>query len=118
MQRRRTLVSTFVVMVAVPVIALAHHGWNEYDASQPLKLTGTIDSVGYENPHGFVMLKASDKTWEAILAPPSRMESRGLTRDLLKAGATATIEGFPSKKKPDEMRAERVIIEGKTVELR
>ena len=104
--------------VAVPVAALAHHGWSEYDATQALKLTGTIEAPGYEHPHGRIRLKTPAKTWEAVLAPPSRMEARGLSKDMVKVGAEATVEGYPNRNRPDEMRAERITIGGKTVELR
>ena len=40
------------------------------------------------------------------------------TRDMLKIGNTATVEGYQNKSKPEEVRAERIIIAGKTVELR
>ena len=30
---------------------------------------------------------------------------------------TATVEGYPNRDKPEEMRAERIIIDGKTIEL-
>jgi hypothetical protein len=104
--------------IAMPVAAIAHHGWGEYDATQALKLTGTIESASYEHPHGSIRLRTPAKTWEAVLAPPSRMDSRGLSREMLKAGAEATVEGYPNKSKPDEMRAERITVAGKTVELR
>ncbi len=58
------------------------------------------------------------KTWMAVLAPPSRMETRGLQRDALKTGVTATVVGYPSRTNPDELRAERITIDGKTTELR
>ena len=106
------------VAFALPVAALAHHGWSEYDLTQTLKLTGTIEATSYEHPHGLVKLKTPAKTWDAVLAPPSRMENRGLTKDMLKVGAEATVDGYPNKKRPNEMRAERITIEGKTVELR
>jgi hypothetical protein len=114
----RSLRHTFLALVAIPTVALAHHGWSEYEAGQALKLTGTIEAAGYEHPHGFVRLKTADKTWTAVLAPPSRMENRGLTREALKVGASATVEGYPNRNKPDEMRAERITIDGKTTELR
>lgn len=104
--------------LAAPVAALAHHGWSEYDSTQSLTLTGTIEEAGYEHPHGHVKLKTPSKVWMAVLAPPSRMDSRGLTKEMLKVGATATVEGYPSKVKPEEMRAERITVAGKTVELR
>ena len=99
-------------------MAMAHHGWSEYDSSQALKLTGKIVESGYEHPHGHVRLEAPGKTWNVVLAPPSRMERRGLEKDLLKPGATASVEGYPNRKKPEEMRAERITLQGKTFELK
>jgi len=65
-----------------------------------------------------IKLKTADKTWVAVLAPPFRMESRGLKPDAIKVGAKATVVGYPSRSKGEEMRAERITIDGKTVELR
>jgi Family of unknown function (DUF6152) len=101
--------------------ALAHHGWSGYDETRPLSLTGTIRDSGYDNPHGFVELEVAGnpaKTWHVVLAPPSRMETRGLPKGMLKTGATATVVGYQEKTKPGEVRAERITIDGKTTELR
>jgi len=46
------------------------------------------------------------------------MENRGLPRESLKVGAMATVEGYPNRNKPEEMRAERITIGGRTTELR
>ena len=105
-------------LVAFPTAALAHHGWSEYDSTKPLKLTGKIVESGYEHPHGHVRMETPGKTWNVILAPPSRMERRGLEKNQLKAGATATVEGYANRDKPEELRAERIIVDGKTIELR
>jgi hypothetical protein len=107
-----------LALVAMPVGALAHHGWSEYDSDKLIKLTGTIRESGYEHPHGYVKLAAPGKTWQAVLAPPSRMEARGLAKDAIKVGATVTVEGYANRNKPEEMRAERITAGGKTVELR
>ena len=107
-----------LTLVAIPGLAPAHHGWSEYDAEQTLTLTGRIGDVGYEHPHGYVKLVTPDKTWIAVLAPPSRMDNRGLTKDLLKPGTTVTVVGYPNRNRPEEMRAERIAVAGKTVELR
>src|SRR5439155_14578946 len=77
------------LLAAAPV--LAHHGWSGYDASQTLDLTGVIREAGYEHPHGHVRLEVPGKTWLVVLAPPSRMERRGLTQTTLQVGATATV---------------------------
>ena len=96
----------------------AHHGWSEYDSSKTLTLAGTIRETGYEHPHGHIQLEVAGKTWHVVLAPPSRMQARGLARDALKPGATASVVGYPNRSKPDEVRAERITIDGKTIELR
>jgi hypothetical protein len=105
-------------LLAAPAVALAHHGWSEYDSSKLLKLSGKIVEAGYEHPHGHVRMETPGKTWNVILAPPSRMERRGLEKGQLKPGVAATVEGYPNRDKPEELRAERIIIDGKTIELR
>ncbi|WP_339498955.1 DUF6152 family protein [Pseudomonas silesiensis] len=98
--------------------AFAHHGWSEYDSSKSLTLNGTIEESGYSHPHGFVRLKTADKTWTVVLAPPSRMENRGLSREMLSVGNTATVVGYQNRTNPEELRAERITIGTKTTELR
>lgn len=58
------------------------------------------------------------KTSHVVLAPPSRMETRDLPKEMLKTGVTATVAGYQEKTKPGELRAERITIGGKTAELR
>ena len=112
---KRTLIGAALL---APVLAAAHHGWSEYDVGNALNLTGKIVEAGYEHPHGHVMLETPGKTWQVVLAPPSRMERRGLEKGMLKAGATVTVEGYPNRDKPEEMRAERISVRDKVVELR
>ena len=103
---------------AAAATASAHHGWSEYDTDKPLQLNGTIQEAGYVQPHGWIRLKSAGKTWLVVLAPPGRMESRGLPKDRLAAGASASVYGYPHRTRLDEMRAERITIGGKTTELR
>lgn len=100
--------------------AFAHHGWGGYDASKTLNLTGSITESSYTNPHGLIRLQvdAGVKTWLVVLAPPARMKSRGLSQEMLRVGTTATVVGYPHRETTDELRAERITIDGKTVELR
>jgi Family of unknown function (DUF6152) len=102
-----------------PFQASAHHGWSEYDEKQTLNLTGKIRSIGYDNPHAVIELETADKkVWRAVLAPPSRMQSRGLPQNALKVGETVSLVGYPNQSDNSEMRAERITIGQKTVELR
>ena len=105
-------------LLLVPVLALAHHGWSEYDSTNLIKLSGRIVESGYEHPHGYIRLETPGKTWLCVLAPPSRMDARGLAREALQRGASVTVEGYANRSKSEEMRAERITAGGKTVELR
>jgi hypothetical protein len=107
-----------LLLAATAAPAAAHHGWSGYDSTKELTLTGTIKESGYEHPHGHVRLATSGKVWLVVLAPPSRMTSRGLPASKLAVGATATVVGYPNRTNDEEMRAERITIDGATVELR
>ncbi len=106
------------LLLFAPALALAHHGWSEYDQTNTLTLTGKVAESGYTHPHGHVRLVTPTKTWLAVLAPPSRMDNRGLTKDMLKVGSTVTVVGYANRSNPEEMRAERITVDSKTVELR
>jgi hypothetical protein len=114
----RKLLGALTIVAIGAVVLHAHHGWTGYDETKIVQLTGVIKESGYENPHGFVTLEVDKKIWRIVLAPPSRMESRGLPKEKLKLGGSATIAGYVHKQTKDEIRAERITIDGKTTELR
>lgn len=113
---RWMMVLLTTALLALP--AAAHHGWSEYDSERALDLSGKIQESGYEHPHGYIKLETREKVWIVVLAPPSRMENRGLPRATLKTGAEVRVFGYPNRNKPEEMRAERITVADKTVELR
>ncbi|MGY8525472.1 DUF6152 family protein [Paracidovorax citrulli] len=108
--------AALAALLALP--ALAHHGWSSYDDSKPVTLTGKLVEVRYENPHATVRIESGGKRWLAILAPISRMQARGATSDKVAVGKEVTLVGYPSKEHPDELRAEQIVLNGQTVELR
>ena len=110
--------AALLLLAAMAAPAAAHHGWSGYDSTKEMTLSGTIKESGYEHPHGHVRLATPGKVWLVVLAPPSRMTSRGLPASKLAVGATATVVGYPNRTNDEEMRAERITIDGATVELR
>ena len=117
----RAILKTALALGAVAALATsaqAHHGWSDYDDKTTLNLTGIVVESKYENPHATLKLKSGGKTWFAWLAPVSRMAARGMNGDMVKVGATITLIGYPSTSKKDELRVERVIVNGKATELR
>lgn len=98
--------------------AAAHHGWGSYDAAKPITVTGPIVTSKYENPHATITVKAADKVWTVTLAPTFRMTNRGASKDMVAVGKTVSAYGYASTVEKDEMRAERITVDGKTVEMR
>jgi DNA topoisomerase VI subunit B len=96
-----------LTLVTATGTAWAHHGWSEYDARKRTTLTGTIRELHFVNPHATIVLETPDKTWSVMLDSPARLQNRGVT-----------VEGLPHKTKDGEFRAERLMLGGKTIELR
>jgi hypothetical protein len=107
-----------LLTVASVGAASAHHGWGSYDATKVFTINAPVETLSWTDPHTHITLKYQGDTWEATLAPLFRMSARGLSQDMLKPGTMVAVEGYPSTQKAHEMRAERIIVAGKTVELR
>ncbi len=114
----RAVLPIFAAALAVSLPALAHHGWSSYDATKTLRISAPLTQVQYRNPHAQVAVQYQGKQWDVVLAPISRMSSRGLPEQALVVGKTITIEGYPRLDGTAELRAERIIVDGRTVELR
>jgi len=112
------LAGSGIALAASGGVALAHHGWGSYDAAKLLTVTSSIENLRWQNPHVHVAVSHQGASWEAVLAPPFRMETRGLTPEMLKAGARVTVEGYASTRTEREMRAERITVGGRVFELR
>lgn len=118
LSRRHALIAGTAAGLVLAGRAEAHHGWGSYDAGAVFTIDGEILIAKYENPHGEVEIMHAGRRWTCTLAPPSRMQIRGLPPEALKPGVRAKLEGYPSRVNEAEMRAERITIAGKTVELR
>ena len=84
---------------AVGPAALAHHSFAaEFDADQPLELTGTVTKVDWMNPHTFFYIDVETQDgqyelWALELGSPNGLARRGWTRDSLKIGDVVTVTG-------------------------
>jgi hypothetical protein len=116
MHRHLAIAAVFAVLA--PSAALAHHGWSSYDAEKVIKVTAPLTDVVWGQPHGSAKIAYQGKVWDVVLAPVSRMETRGLTPAMLGPGKVVTLEGYPRRDGTPEMRIERITAEQKTVELR
>lgn len=110
-----TIAALFLVLVS---FTFFHHGWANYDQEKVLDYTGVVLEPTYENPHSTMKIEHEEKEWLVILAPASRMDSRGINKEMLKEDAPVRVIGYPHKKVDGEMRAERIYLAGKKYELR
>lgn len=107
-----------IVFVSCVSFTFTHHGWSEYDQTKVLDFKTTVDELLFENPHVLIKAKYKQENNTIFLAPISRMNSRGLTQEMIRKGARVQLVAYPHKTKKGEMRAERIFIEGKKIELR
>jgi len=97
------LALTAALAVALGSPALAHHSFiAEYDANQPVKVTGTVTKVEWTNPHIWFFVDVKDPqgkvtNWGFSGGPPGVLQRRGISRDSLKAGDTVVVEGFRAR---------------------
>jgi hypothetical protein len=116
--RRKLLTLSTALAASASMPAFAHHGWGGYDTNKSFTATGEIVASSYANPHCEIQVQVEGKLWHFVLAPPSRMERRGITAEMIAVGKTCTVFGYPHMTNPDEARIEYIILDGKRIELR
>jgi len=114
----KKLLIAAALAVVIPTAVQAHHGWSSYDATKVLTVTGKFRTVSWTNPHGTATIDWKGKRWHVVLAPPGRMEARGLSKAMIAPGKPVKLVGYPRVDGTAEMRIERITAGGKTVELR
>jgi hypothetical protein len=114
---RRVLLA-LAISLGAPSIASAHHGWGSYAANRSITLDGAVQSTRWRNPHAEMAITVGDEVWTVVLGPVARVAARGLSAKDLPAGAKVKIVGYPRTDGTLEVRAERIIVAGKTVEMR
>lgn len=94
----------------------AHHSFQaEYDADQPITLTGTVTELEWTNPHArlYINVEGDDGeviNWDLELGPPTALMRQGWRRDSLVPGTTVTVEGFLSREEPRVANARSVTL--------
>jgi len=101
-----------LIVASQPV--LAHHSETaEYDQSKPVKVTGIIRKVEWQNPHVWFYVDVKDEagtitTWGFSGAPPGSLMRRGVTKDALKVGAVVNVEGSRARDGSNNASGRRV----------
>ena len=90
-----------LLVAAVPVAA--HHSFAaEYDASKPIKLTGTVTKIEWTNPHCYFYIDVKTESgkiesWALELGNPNALLRNGWTPNSVKIGEEVTVEGSRAK---------------------
>ena len=98
----RNLLTLLVVvfgLIHLTQPVLAHHSEAaEFDTTKPVKVTGTLTKVEWQNPHIWFYVDVKDEsgkitTWGFSAGPPGSLMRRGITKAALKIGAVVNVEG-------------------------
>ena len=101
--RAHPIAIAFGLLLGTAAVPSAHHSFSaEYDANQPVKVTGVVTKVEWQNPHIWFFVDVKDDrggvaNWGFSGAPPGVLQRRGITRSVLKTGDTIVVEGFRAR---------------------
>lgn len=91
-----------VAVVALGVVALAHHSFTMFDTNKKVTISGTVTAFEWTNPHVYIELDVPDesgatKHWSVELGSPSILQKGGWKFSTLKKGDKATVVVSPLK---------------------
>ena len=96
------LATLLAACVAAPLFA--HHSFAaEYDSTKPLKLTGAVTKVEWQNPHVYFYIDVRDEktgqvvNWAFEMGAPAVIQRSGWTRNSMKIGDLVMVEGSQAK---------------------
>jgi len=92
--KRRTLACLIGLML--PLAATAHHAIAMYDTASPMKLSGTVKTFDWGNPHSWLTVTAKNKSgadtdWLLECNSVALLERFGWTKTSLKPGDQITV---------------------------
>ena len=111
----RTL--AIAVALALPAAAAAHHGWG-WTQTEESRLTGTIQSISFGNPHMHLQVRNDAGTWEVDLSPPIVAQGSGFGPGAAKSGDRVVITGHRARDAATlAFKGETITVGGKTYDV-
>lgn len=96
--------------------ASAHHSFSaEFDAAQPIALTGVVTKVEWMNPHVWFFIDVtgddgSVTSWGWEMGSPNGLMRRGWTRNSMQIGDVVNVEGSRAKDGSSRANARVVVL--------
>jgi hypothetical protein len=96
--------------------AMAHHSFAaEYDATKPIKITGSVTKVEWMNPHiyYYVDVKGADgvvTNFAVEGGTPGSLYRQGWRKDSIRIGDSVTVEGFKAKNGSNHVNGRKVTL--------
>lgn len=107
----------WAIALGLPAAAVAHHGWAWTDDEES-RLSGTIVSISFGNPHMHLQLREGNRTWEVDLSPPVVARGSGFGPSAAKAGDQAIVTGHRARDQARlAFKGETITIKGKTYDV-
>lgn len=114
---RRLATFTAAIALALPVVAAAHHGW-AWTQDEETRLSGTIVSISFGNPHMHLQLRNPQGTWEVDLSPPIQAQGSGFGPGVAKAGDAVIVTGHRARAAATlAFKGETITVNGKTYDV-
>ena len=116
--RRLLLAMTMIAGVLAAGPSFAHHSFAaEFDASKPVKLTGTVTKIEWMNPHAYFYIDVKDESgkvinWGMEMGSPNGLMRQGWSRNSMKIGDEITVEGSRAKDGSNIGNARSVMLTG------
>ena len=116
------LVATFGILLAAEPVAAHHSALAEFDPDMPVKVTGTLKTVEWQNPHVWFFVEVTEDdgtvtTWGFSTAPPGALMRRGITKDVMRIGAVVNVEGARARDGSNHSSTRRLTFEDGTAVL-